>query len=467
MNTGAPATSLQKFRDQAGTFALGLLRLPFFDRSKNIVGDYNPSSLVVLVWALMIVALTSPFPFALTGIDPAEKIMRNVSTMRRADGSQIALYIMRFCVPVAGLILVVAMGRMRSAALSLRSLAPAVPFLIWAGASMAWSDSTSSTLHGFAALVPLFLSAALMMAVLGPRHSARAIVIAGSFMAVLSIVYIAAVPAHAVHQNSDAAQSVHAGLWRGIYIHKNHFGQVAAIFGAAILFADGRILPNLALRWAILALLILLIVKSGSASAAVMIPISVIGVLVFVSFSPMQRIFALLFLALAGLLVGFGLNLLLEALGRDITLSGRNVIWGLAALSVGDKPFEGYGFMSPTYGNFIYELSRRAFVYDPHNLFLDLTLALGGIGLFLFLAGVLIALNSARTLYLAGGELRAASQVLAAVLVAWLLSGLTESNDRSLSHVGSLGYFGWALLLTCRGQLRARQSLRQSAGKAR
>lgn len=460
MSWKKPPTSLQNFRASAGDFALGLLRLPIFDRSQNVVGQYNPPVIAVLIWAVMIVALTSPFPFALTGMDPAEKAMRNVATMRRADNSQAALYIMRMCVPLMGVILVLALGRMRSAMLCIGSLGPALPFLIWAAASISWTDSTSSTLHGVAALFPLFLSAALMMAVLGPRHSARAIVIAGAFMALASLAYIAAVPGHAIHQNSDASQSVHAGLWRGIYLHKNHLGQAAALFGAAIIFADGRILPNRFLRWGIFALLVLLIIKSGSASAAIIIPLAIITVLVFVSFSPMQRIFAILFLSLAALTVGFGLNLLLEAMGRDMTFSGRNIVWGLAISTIGDRPFAGFGYMSPTYGDFVYNLARRAFVYDPHNMYLDIILALGGIGLLLFLTGIVSALNNARNMYRAGGEWRSVAQVFAALLVAWLLAGLTESNDRSLSHVASLGFFGWAMLLTCREQLKLRQPSR-------
>ena len=435
-------------------YLLGLLRRRF---SFFPDGGGGESLAVVLFWAVCLFLLTNPFTFVLMGENPTARVMRNIATMRRADNSQIAFYLLRTGIPLAGIILTVLLGRMRATLQALGALWPAYPFLLWAMLSVTWSDSPGSTLHGVAALIPIFLTAALMVGCLGAQQAARATIYAGIGIAIASIFYALLVPSYGVHQHADTSQSVHAGLWRGVYLHKNHLGQTAAMFAAATLLCGARVIRSVFIRACVVGLWVLIIVKAGSASSMVMFPLTVGLVFVFVTFGPMQKAFALFAMPLVAIIGFISFSMVLEALGRDMTFSGRTIIWDLAAQELGSRFIQGYGFMSPTYGNFVFELSRRAFVRDPHNMYLDVILALGVIGLVLLLIAAVVALNAAAALYTRGRRDRPEAMVFASLLLGWLLSGLSESNDRPLGVVSTLGFFAISALLASRPALRSQR----------
>ena len=79
-----------------------------------------------------------------------------------------------------------------------------------------------------------------------------------------SLVYVVLNPAFALHQLSDGAQSVHAGEWRGLFIHRSILGRLAAVSLAMAIYA-GDALGPVALRIGVIlaSLLCLVMVHSG------------------------------------------------------------------------------------------------------------------------------------------------------------------------------------------------------------
>jgi O-antigen ligase len=65
-----------------------------------------------------------------------------------------------------------------------------------------------------------------------------------SLACVLSVVWVVIFPYYAVHQASDAAQIVHAGLWRGIFGHKISLGFFAGLTLGLLLFYRRTIFSN-------------------------------------------------------------------------------------------------------------------------------------------------------------------------------------------------------------------------------
>ncbi len=411
---------------------------------------------LIMLWALFFFLMTSPFTFMLMGLDPVAGSQRNMVSDRRAEGSQLLLYGLRYA--VAGLALLIMIPRYRAMERVLPRLAPLAGFVLWATLSLLWSDSPGSTIHGVLALLPLLIvsyGAAVRMA---PEDCALSFLLSGALMALMSLLFVLVLPLQGVHQHADAAQSVHAGAWRGIYLHKNHLGQCAALYAAGAILAGPRVIRSLSIKWAMVALFLLIVVGSRSASAIVIIPLAVVSAWAVVCLNPLQKAMAALYAVAGGIILVLMVNMILGWLGRDMSLTGRDVIWGIAADFILDHPLHGYGYMSTSYGGFSYTVSRVVNVFDPHNAYIDTLLGTGIIGLLLFLFPAVMSLVIARRSYLQGGGQAQAALVQMAMLAAWLISCMTESNARPLATVSALGFMTLSLLhSSCGGGWRKKE----------
>lgn len=400
----------------------------------------------ILIFALCIFAFTTPFIFVLTGENPNIDALMNVATNQHESGSQTFVYVMRAVASVIPLLFM--SGRIRDIAHTASQLKPLVPFGLWALLSMFWSDDLGVTMRSALTMWVLWLAGYCMALRLRPEDLARAIIAAGAVMGISSLIYVILDPPYGIHQLTDAHQTVHAGAWRGVYSHKNFLGHVAAFFAVATFWADRTIISSQPLKWAIIGMFLFLIVKSTSASA---IPISIAsGALlwILVVADPKTRVRALVVFAPAMVALYWGTGLILNALGRDLTFTGRTGIWDYAWVSLLDRPIAGYGFVSLSYGKFSFILNKEFGVADPHSGYFDVALGTGLIGLVLFLIMLAYTLVAARRLYLAGGGKRQVSLVLSSLLFCWLASCLTESSTRPLTGMGGLGLFAVVVLLS-------------------
>ena len=429
--------------------ASGALLYPkrgFARRLQRIRLHFNDAySIEIWIWALILFLMTTPFTFALRGQDPTFEMGLNRATMRGEDGSLTVIYIMRLA--MLGFAILMSLQRWRVTYRALPRLLPLAAFLGWAVLSIIWSDAPETTMHAAFALVGGVLTAFLLAVRLPPHLAARALIYSGAIMAACSIGEVAVHPAYGMHQANDVAQSVHAGAWRGVYLHKNHFGQLCAMYAAAIFMAGRAVIGSVIVKWSLFGVMIGLIVASTSASAIVVVPTAIFLVWLVVMLNPMQKIFAST-AAIAGTIMAIlSLNILMAMLGRDPTLTGRTTIWSTAFTYVAAHPLHGYGYASSVYGGFIYELSRMMGVADPHNGLLDLVLGLGFIGLGLFLTAVVTAWVVARAIYLVGGAFGQGMVVLTAPLMAWLVTCMSESNMRPMATVAALGFASLSMVL--------------------
>jgi O-antigen ligase len=103
--------------------------------------------------------------------------------------------------------------------------------------------------------------------------------------------------------------------------------------------------------------------------------------------------------SVCGFFLIFVLPLILQALGRDVTLSGRTVVWKAVMLSIVKRPWLGYGFYAFWQGAkgesaVIIAMLHWVFGY-AHNGILEIALQLGVVGVVLFLASLVQALRNA------------------------------------------------------------------------
>ncbi len=210
---------------------------------------------------------------------------------------------------------------------------------------------------------------------------------------VLAILYTLAMPGMGIHMAGE-----HAGAWRGLYAHKNSLSQIAAYSAIVLLFLPATQRGwHRYLGWGLFGLAVGLLLLSTSKT----------GLMVFLCSMTLFRLYKavrwrntnsililviiiLIFSAVVILLVG-NAEAVLNALGRDLTLTGRTEIWGGAIGYIKQQPWFGYGragFWHPKSGKALAIGEELGANYAPphsHNGFVDVSCDLGLIGLGFFL----------------------------------------------------------------------------------
>jgi len=195
-------------------------------------------------------------------------------------------------------------------------------------------------------------------------------------------------------------EAVHEGIWRGIYSHKNPLGRIMALSGLALfLFASDK--SNRKWAWLGFALSIGILLASQSATALCILITCSILTKVYQNLRWDIRLMVPLSIitvvTLGGLmtLVASNTETILNALGRDVTLSGRTELWSAVLSEIWQSPWLGYGYKGYWVGwNGPSAVIWSQFPWLPphaHNGVLNVWLELGVLGLLLFTASFVFA----------------------------------------------------------------------------
>lgn len=265
---------------------------------------------------------------------------------------------------------------------------------------------TPDPMSAFRGAAFTFIGIATIAVVLSlPRTQAQmANVLAFATLSLLVLCYftVFAFPDHAIHQ-TGGYEDQHAGLWRGIYPHKNVAGPVAACtsFVGLYLLRIGR--PAIGLIVFVLATIFVL--KTGSKTTLGLIGITVLMVLV-PSWTGLRRFLPAIFLvAIAALTVAtLGIVFIeplknwVASIAPTFSYTGRTTLWDFGGRMAMERPWTGYG-----YGNFwqtplVLEAEahfderwdfRR--IGDSHSGYIDIMLTGGIPALVLTMAAIWIA----------------------------------------------------------------------------
>ncbi|MFC5584986.1 O-antigen ligase family protein [Nitratireductor kimnyeongensis] len=216
----------------------------------------------------------------------------------------------------------------------------------------------------------------------------RVLVFAGFIILGLSYFGVIALRDVAVHQVYDV-ESQHAGLWRGVFTHKNIAGPVMAGLAFAGLYLCRR-----GWRWTggLMALLAMVFVfHTGSKTTTATVPlagmlVALPGIFGLRALVPVFVVGAVSVLALATLGIVFidPLKDLAATLAPDLTYTGRTPVWEFAGDMIMQKPWFGYGFDN-------FWLTQTVFTSDQsfdrlwdirgivhgHNGYIDIALGMG------------------------------------------------------------------------------------------
>lgn len=214
-------------------------------------------------------------------------------------------------------------------------------------ASKYWSIDPDVTQRRVIAMAMTGIFAVYLGTVFYGAYLPRMLMHATLFMAMGSLVMVFLFPSIGVHSD------VNAGLWRGMWYEKNQMGLVmvaGATACAACLAIGGRdwILAGAGL---LLASVLVLATQSKTSLLCLMLGVGVVG-----GIWALRRGGAVL--AIVGLWLGvvlggaflmliiFDSAALLEALGKDPTLTGRTEIWESLMRRVAERPWTGYGYQA-------------------------------------------------------------------------------------------------------------------------
>lgn len=187
-------------------------------------------------------------------------------------------------------------------------------------------------------------------------------------------------------------QDVHIGAWQGLYFEKNQLGghmARAAIFAGFLAIMDGKY------RWLwvgtmVLSVALVLLSTSKSSLLGLLVGLGILAAGIWMKQGVRLGLLTLWVGVVAALMVSavflLAPDLVFQLLGRDATLTGRTDIWIALSENIEQRPWLGYGygaFWAPESlpGNWL----REALQWDAptaHNGWLEVTIALGFVGLF-------------------------------------------------------------------------------------
>ena len=276
------------------------------------------------------------------------------------------------------------------------------------------------------------------------RHLPRMLMLASLIMGLGSLVMVFANPAIGVHQVENA------GLWRGLWYEKNQMGLVmsAGAVAAAACLASGdqrRLLPAITLA---VTTLLVLATQSKTSLLCLLLGVGAVGGLWAMrrggaAFSIVAVWFGVVLTAGGAYVFITDPAMVLQALGKDPSLTGRTDIWEALMREVSERPWTGFGYQAFWGKDSVPAAFIRAETQWPvpsaHNGWIDLLIQLGWPGA--ITVGITVAIAAVVTVFRIPGSGAREGYWAIGYLLVFLLLSLSESV--LLSHAN----LPWTLLL--------------------
>lgn len=309
--------------------------------------------------------------------------------------------------------------------------------------SACWSLDPGLTLRrGLGVLFPA-LFGLWMASRFSWRDLIRLLAVSLSVLAVGSLVMSVLFPAYGV------MHEIHPGAWSGLWFEKNRMGAVMALAAMSGMAAAFTTPYRREVRYwgALVILAVFLVLMSTSKTALMACMIGVLGpVMIYLArqgfimaaiavFSGLFGVFALT------LVILIGPGVILEALGRDPTLTGRTDIWIGLLQAVQMRPWTGFGWgvfwLVEDGPVFWVRQATQWEVPSAHNSWLEIALALG-------LPGAIWAI----LVYL-GGLVSAMKRLFSGVEAYWALPAMAVWGLTSMSESIFMTTNGFTWTLFC------------------
>ncbi len=301
-------------------------------------------------------------------------------------------------------------------------------YLGWTALSLLWTDNPSTSFSAVAEYLLASVAGIALACALTQAQMIRVFALSTKFFVVLSIATFLVAP----HYATEAAASNAPGF-RGLFGNKNAFGFLMASGLLALLFERPVTRRNKV--WLALTAALLVASEGGTSWVGLL---AVLAILAWLHLwrgrtrGESRLLFAswtVLLLGGAALITATDFPFLTHLIGKSSGLTGRTRIWNAVISAIGTRPIEGYGFG----GMWLAGTGETARIwailgfqaYEAHDIWLDLLLQVGIVGLVLMCGALAFAL--ARCL---GGVLRGELEASWAVatLLFFMIGGIAESD---------------------------------------
>ena len=342
-------------------------------RNRQISGAY--SKLTEFLFISLLLVFIYPFFFVIAGVDPTAPI--------EIQSDAKIVYYLQMTLPLLCLAIAF-LHRGLDVFLSLDSTI--LIYLLICFTSTIWSVDPYNTFK-FSCLLFLYLLAiAAICRVLEIEVFCRIIVKVLMFLILASVVMAVAFPKYGTHQLDDSLEGIHAGLWRGVFIHKNQLGAAASISVFIFLFFRRLMGMSLGFRVMCIVAAIACLILAQSAGSWVALCVLLVCYYLIRAIPASGNILVLVLFvvsALAFTAFSFFGDDFLAVVGRDVTLTGRTDIWRIVLDAIWQKPLFGFGYYAAT-ADFMRPLlvsEVGSAAVDAHNGYLDVLLGTGIVGL--------------------------------------------------------------------------------------
>ncbi|MEH1872398.1 O-antigen ligase family protein [Nostoc sp.] len=248
--------------------------------------------------------------------------------------------------------------------------------------------------------------------------------------AVMCFVFVILIPKYGLSGGIDG------NTWRGIFQTKNVLGKRFVLSGAVFFFLAMTTQKNRLVLWVgYITSGLLVILSKSTTSVGNFIIITGAFLIYYRILNLKYKIMIPVVTFVLTFAIAFytwflsNADTILGSVGKDTTLTGRAELWPAVLQMIAKKPWLGYG-----YGAFWTENGESSIIVqtvewnapNAHNGFLDLWLALGLLGVLIFLIGFVI--NLLRGLYLIRWNQTSENLWLLVYLTYIILSNLTETT---------------------------------------
>jgi exopolysaccharide production protein ExoQ len=202
-------------------------------------------------------------------------------------------------------------------------------------ASATWSTAPSMTFKSSVAFLQTVSFGLALATRLSQKECLPFVIRVMLLGCLLSLAWVVVFPKTSIHQATDIIQNVHAGLWRGVFTHKQGLGTFAEFCIGFLLFYGATIFSSRFLRVGALACALACLWGSQSATGTVIAVTSTVSLYVAFWISRLppalrRPTFYKLLLVISVVILAFYFGLLSSfsiLLGKEPNLSGRSDTW--------------------------------------------------------------------------------------------------------------------------------------------
>lgn len=261
--------------------------------------------------------------------------------------------------------------------------------VIFVPLSVFWSNIPDVTFRGAFAFIESCTFGLYLASRYSLKEQLRLIAWALAIASIISLFYTLGLPSYAIEDG------IHLGAWRGPFVQKNIFARLLILGCLTCICINPKKLWHKYLMYGWLAISLGLVVLSQSKTALIVLVLLILLNLVCHSLRlkdiiAIPSVLTLILLTSgAAILIAINAEGILASVGKDLTLSGRTVIWQGLIEKIQLRPWFGYGYMG-----FWDNIESRSFIdkvfgttYSPphsHNGYLELVTSFGFVGAVVF-----------------------------------------------------------------------------------